>query len=121
MSKDLTVPSAEEIERGEKAVQAIMERVQMKVARTVEGLFLNPGEPGYNDDAPKPYMECSVKTRAALQLAKSAMEKQGSGEGRVLGLVMLAGRIPSKAAWEAEARRVDEEERRKVVDVKEGK
>lgn len=107
-SKELDVPRALPV------VKEVMDRVQTHAAKTLEGLYKKPGDPEYNDDADKTWAECSMRTRAALILAKSAQD-QGGGDGKPLGIVFLSLRANSSKEWEAKAREVDANER--VIDV----
>lgn len=112
-SKELDVPRALPV------VKEIMDRVQNHAAKALEGLYKAPGDKDYNPDADKTWAECSMRTRAALILAKSAQD-QNTGDGKPLGIVFLSLRAKSAKEWEAKAREVDEDER--VIDVEvEGK
>jgi hypothetical protein len=98
--------------------RAIIAKVTRKAAQTIAGLYKRPGERGYNIDADLPWSECSVKTRASLLLVKGMAAEPEQGDGRLFGVIIMQGRAPSAAQWEAEARAVDEDERRKgAIDV----
>lgn len=105
--------------------EAVLAKITRKALKTVEALYapeLNEdGTPNTrrNRDADKPWNECSVKTRASLLLVKGMEAKADAGDKRVFGVVVLQGRSASAKDWEAEAKAVDDEERRKgAIDVK---
>jgi hypothetical protein len=103
-------------ERGWRWVHLYRARLQKHAMKTLAGLYEDPKSPSYNPDADRTWQDCTMKTRAALVMAKDmglTAEKE-TGEGRVLGIVVLQARADSIPTWEAEARRVDEEERRKA-------
>ena len=50
-----------------------------------------------------------------LVIAKAAEGKNDQDLGRSFGLIILTGRAPSAKEWEAEAKKVDEDERRKTA------
>lgn len=107
--------------RRDALAEVIAEKLQglvAKAATTLEGLYLDPEDPNYNPDAKETWSNCSMKTRAALILCKAADDKQSPDMGRSFGVIILAGRAATAADWEAHAREVDEEERRKsAIDV----
>lgn len=101
----------------ERAIAKVMRRA----VRTVAGLYeepLNPdGTPNkrWNKDADKTWNECSVKTRASLQIIKGLEQRNEGGDKRPLGVIVLQARAASASEWEAEAKRVDEAERRRAA------
>lgn len=100
-----------------KQTKTLMERTIKRAERVVFGLFRKPEEEGYNTDADVPFTEASTKTKVALELVKMS-RGQGDGETRVLGVIFMQGRTTDPKTWEAEARRIDDEEkRRNAVDV----
>lgn len=105
--KSLAIPTERSLakEAEEDQLTQIMERVATKAAKVVDGLFLEPDAKGYNADATAPWAEASTKTRAALAIVKSEMDRRGqsSGQAKVLGIVLLPGRAQSAAEWEREA------------------
>lgn len=105
--------STELAPRAEGVVKEVLARVAEKAAKTLEGLYLKPDDPDFNPDADKTWAECSMRTRAALVIAKGAQE-HGLSDGKVLGIVFLQGRARSQSEWEAEAKRVDIEERQAI-------
>lgn len=92
-------------EAEEDQLTQIMERVATKAAKVVDGLFLEAKDKGYNADAIVPWAEASTKTRAALAIVKTEMDRRGqaSGQTKVFGIVLLPGRAQSAAEWEKEA------------------
>ena len=91
-----------------------MDRVQKHAAKAILGLYKKPSDKDYNPDADKTWAECSMRTRAALILAKSAQD-QGTGDGKPLGIVFLSLRAKNAKEWEAKACEVDANEA--VIDV----
>lgn len=113
-----------ENERGWRHVHLYRAKLQKAAMKTLAGLYepdvLEDGSPNpkHNPDANRTWSECSMKTRAALVMAKDMglTSEQEMNEKRVLGVVVLQSRADSASSWEAEARKVDEEERRKAID-----
>ena len=111
--------TAAERARGVAAARAVIQRVQEKAAETLEALYLPSDDPKRNPDADRNWADCSMKTRAALVLCKDATREPGDGDGKVFGVIFMQDRVDDPRKWEAEARKVDEEERRKnAIDVK---
>ena len=110
MSTDLVTRSEEE-----QALKACLTRVAQKAAKTIEGLYEDPGSRDYNPDAEKTWAECSMKTRASLIIHKATEGKQEADLGRAFGVIILTARASSPADWEAQAKAVDEAERKKAA------
>lgn len=107
------------VKAGDQLAKDVIAKVTNKAAKVLDGLYLEPHEPGYNPDAEKTWAECSMKTRASLILVKDAQARGDGGEGRVLGLILVKERASSKEEWELMARKVDEDERnRNAIEVK---
>jgi hypothetical protein len=105
-------------ERGWRHVHLYRARLQKHALKTLAGLYLPQGDPERNPDADRTWSECTMKTRAALVMAKD-MGLTGdpdAAEKRVLGVVVLQARVDSIPTWEAEAKRVDQEERKKAIE-----
>jgi hypothetical protein len=101
-------------------VRGTIQRVQQKAADTLEGLYepeYIDGQPNpkYNPDAVNTWADCSMKTRAALVIVKSAEGKNEVEFGRQFGVIILDARAPDAQTWEADARRVDDAERKKAA------
>ena len=110
-------------EAEEDLIRGALRRVAIKAAKTLEGLYEEPWlddkklkpNPAYNDDAHRTWADCTMKTRAALIIAKTAEGKNDVELGRALGVIILTGRAPSMEEWERRAKEVDEDERRKAA------
>src|SRR5439155_23926 len=83
-----------------------------------KGLYLRPGEPGYNPDASVPWVECSVRTRFSIEVYKQiqANKREREATTRALGAIVLRGQVEAKA-WEEQALEVDEQSKRATIDV----
>lgn len=73
--------------------------------------------PKWNPDAKRTWAEASMKTRAALVLAKAQAENPDADIKAVFGVIIMKARASNPKEWEAEARRVEEEQKRKAIDV----
>lgn len=113
-------------EAEEELIRSTLRGVAAKAAHTLDGLYENPFldedrteiNPKYNPDAHRTWAECSMKTRAALIITKAVEGKSDADMGRALGVIILTGRATSVKDWEAQAREVDEESRRRgAIDV----
>ena len=97
-------------ERKEEKLRKILLSAQREAAGRVRGLFRKPSEPDYNPDAALTWKECSVATRAALELAKASLAAERARTQAqaqpVLGVVMMAPRIEDPSKWEALASQV---------------
>jgi hypothetical protein len=109
LSKELTVTP------GVQLVRDVLAKVTEKAARTLDGLYLDKDDPGYNPDAEKNWADCSMKTRAALVLVKQAQERGDGPATGLLGIVFVPARAASATEWEAMAKKVDEDERNKAA------
>jgi len=97
----------------------IVDRIALRGLRVAEGLFKAAGEDGYNADADVPLPDATTRTHFGMQVYKQMManRRENMATQRALGVVLLQGRM-SETDWNAEARRVDEEQRRAhAVDV----
>lgn len=92
-------------------VRTAMRRLAKKATDTLEGLYLDADDPKRNPDADKNWSDCSMKTRAALILAKEAAAEVQSEGARPLALVFVSQRVDSATDWEAMASKVDQDER----------
>ena len=89
---------------------------ELQAARTVRGLFKQPGEDGYNADEAKPWKEVSGRTRAALILTQGTMAGQRAqtmSQAPVqLGVIFMEKRLAdtpqNRIDWEAEARALND-------------
>ena len=81
---------------------------QLSAAKKVAGLFKPSNDPEYNTDASATWNECSVATRAAIELTKGTMALErakaanGGGDGtvRVFGIAVVPARIADRKDWE---------------------
>ena len=102
----------------------------LKAARSVRGLFLRPGDPGYNPDADVPWNQLSGRTRAALILTQGAMaaeraKMQAESAPTVLGMIVMPAQLSDPNEWEKSAARLAEARKQhaieaQVVEAKEG-
>ncbi len=84
-----------------------MIRVARRAAETLERLFLPDGDPNQHPDAKETWADCSMQTRAALILAKTANENPEADLPKVFGIIIMQGRSKSATEWEAQARQVE--------------
>lgn len=102
----------------EARLRGVLHDAQMKAARRVRGLFVDPGHPDYNADTAVPWNEASFGSRAALEMTKGTMALErakaanGQQEQRSIGLVILPARAESIAEWEQRVK----ERNQKVID-----
>lgn len=92
-------------ERRARMTKRVIEEVQLAAAKTVAGLFKQPGEPGYNPDADVPWRECSTRTRGGLLVMQGTMvaERVANAQNaapQVFGVVMMTPRIEDPVEWE---------------------
>jgi len=97
------------VARKDEKLRAIVERVHRRALEAAEGLFLEPGEPGYNEDADRPWAEASTRTRAGILLAQKAIDsvRDDKAAARQFGLLILKERIGNPEKWEEFAQNVD--------------
>lgn len=93
-------------------LKKLLDSAQLKAARLVRGLFLHPGDPGYNRDAECTKRDVSMKTVAAIELAKGSMAAERAklashGQVAVFGVVQVVPRMESASDWERLAAQVD--------------
>lgn len=76
----------------------------LDAARSVRGLFRKSDHPEYNEDAERTWHECSVRTRAAIELTKGTMAaeraRQQSEAPRAFGIVFMTPKITNEQDWE---------------------
>lgn len=97
----------------------LIDSITLRGLRHAAGLFLEPVEEGYNPDALVPMPDASTRTHFGMTVYKNMMaqKREGMATARALGVVLLQGR-KGEAEWNAEARRVDEEQRHaQAIDV----
>jgi hypothetical protein len=111
-------------EQEEELIRGALRRVAQKATKTLEGLYEPPTleggkpNPDFNPDADRTWAECTMRTRAALIIAKAAEGKNDQELGRAFGVIILTGRAASAQDWEAQAKEVDRQEReRTAIDV----
>jgi len=102
------VSAAERRERNERALRTIISNAQLRAARSVAGLFKQPGEEGYNPDAAVAWKDATVATRAALRMVEGTMAAEARKDAaaaapKVLGVVVVPQAAASIAEWEAKA------------------
>lgn len=92
----------------------LTDSIALRGLEHAHGLFLQPNEEGYNADALVPMPDASTRTHFGMTVYKQMMAKQRENmvTARALGIVVLQGR-KSEDEWNAEARRVDEDQRHK--------
>ena len=85
-------------------------RISYKAMRHAEGLYKQPGEPGYNPDAAVPWSEASTKTRFAVEVYKQlcADGRENTRSVTALGVVALQSKLGA-AQWEKMAQAIDAE------------
>lgn len=85
-------------------------RIANKAMRHAEGLYKQPGEPGYNPDAEVPWAEATTKTRFAIEVYKQlkADSRENTRAVTALGVVALTARL-DKSQWEKKAQAIDAE------------
>lgn len=106
-----------------KAINPILrdlERIKRRAGRTVLGLFADPKlveevrpdgtklkvptNPNFNIDAMSNWQDCSMKTRAALDLVKQSLAderaKNTAPVTQVFGMVLMQPRLEDHAEWE---------------------
>jgi hypothetical protein len=91
----------------------IVDRIALRGLQVAEGLFKTAGEDGYNADADVPMPDATTRTHFGIAVYKQMMANRRDNNANLtkLGVVLLQGRM-SEGDWNAEARRVDEEQRR---------
>lgn len=91
----------------------IVDRIAMRGLKLAEGLLMERGEEGYNPDADVPVPEATMRSHTAVKVYAQMManKRDNNATARALGVVLLQGRM-NEADWNAEAQRVDEEQRR---------
>lgn len=91
----------------------IIDRIALRGLKTAEGLLMRMGEEGYDPDADVPLPDATTRSHFGMTVYKQMManKRDNNATARALGVVLLQGRM-SEEAWNAEARRVDEEQRR---------
>lgn len=105
------MPPRRSLEREERLARDV-QRAQVAAVRTVRGLFLKPGDPGYNRDASETWKDCRTVTRAALILTQGVMAAERAKQAAAaapaaFNLVVMAPQIESAKDWEAFAASVD--------------
>jgi hypothetical protein len=90
----------------------LTDTIALRGLELAAGLFEDPTSPTYNPDAIVPMPDASTRTHFGMTVYKQMMAKQreNMATARALGVVVLQGR-KSEEDWNAEARRVDEEQR----------
>lgn len=99
--------------------QALIDSIALRGLEDAHGLFLKPGDEGYNADAVMPLADASTRTHFGMKVYQQMMAKQREGMAteRALAVVMVQGRL-NEQAWNAEAKRVDEDQRKaQAIDV----
>jgi hypothetical protein len=129
MSDDAKLAKAREsrIKSHEERGRAAMALVYRRAAECLAGLYEPPTiagpdgqpvpNPKYNPDAHATWAESSMKTRAALVIAKAQAENPDADIKAVFGVIIMKARATSAKDWEADAKKVEEEQRRKAIDV----
>lgn len=96
--------------RKEERLAREIQRAQLTAAIRVRGLFLEPGQSGFNPDALANWQDCSMRTRAALILVQGQLAadraKQQAATPKVFGLVMMQQRVEDAGQWEQMAAEV---------------
>ncbi len=94
-------------------VGRIVDRIALRGLQTAEGLFKQADEEGYNSDATAALADATTRTHFGMKVYQQMManKRDNNANARALGIVLLQGRMEEKD-WNAEARRVDEEQRR---------
>lgn len=94
----------------EERLKRVLMGAQLAAARKVRGLYLQPGDPGYNPDADVPWKEATTATRAALVLANASLAaeraKQDQRPQASFGVLFVPAALASSAEWQEEARRL---------------
>jgi hypothetical protein len=88
---------------------ADIDSLALKALADMKGLYKSVDEEGYNKDADRPWVECSVRTRVSIEVYKqmSANRREREATTRALGAIVLRGQVEAKA-WEAQALEVEE-------------
>jgi len=91
----------------------IIDSIALRGLKTAEGLLMKAGDEGYNADADVPLADATTRSHFGMTVYKQMMAKRVADNANAtkLGVVLLQGRM-DEADWNAEARRVDEEQRR---------
>lgn len=99
-------------------ILADVEFLAQQAIADAKGLYLSPGEKGYNPDATVPWVECSVRTRFSIEVYKQiqANKREREATTRTLGAIVLRGGMDAKS-WEAQAREVNDASERATIDV----
>lgn len=110
------------VARGQEAerLTTLVDSIALRGLEHAAGLFKKPGEDGYNADADVPLPDATTRTHFGMTVYKQMMaqRREGMATDRALGVVVLQARMKSEEEWNAEARRVDEEQRRaQAIDV----
>lgn len=96
--------------RKEERLAREIQRAQLTAALKVRGLFLEPGQPGFNPDALANWQDCSMRTRAALILVQGQLAadraKQQAATPKVFGMVLMQGVVADHGKWEQMAAEV---------------
>ncbi len=94
-------------------VGRIVDRIALRGLQTAEGLFKQADEEGYNSDATAALADATTRTHFGMKVYQQMManKRDNNANARALGIVLLQGRMEEQD-WNAEARRVDEEQRR---------
>ncbi len=94
-------------------VGRIVDRIALRGLQTAEGLFKQADEEGYNSDATAALADATTRTHFGMKVYQQMManKRDNNANARALGIVLLQGRMEEQD-WNAEAHRVDEEQRR---------
>ncbi len=105
-----------ELQQDEQRIRRTMLKVFGDGAETLRRLYLPEGDPNRHPDADRTWSECSMQTRAALALAKAHQDNPAADVGQLFGIIIVQGRSKSAHEWEAQAVKIDEEQKRKAID-----
>jgi hypothetical protein len=88
---------------------ADIDSLALKALADMKGLYKSVDEEGYNKDADRPWVECSVRTRVSIEVYKqmSANRREREATTRALGAIVLQKQMDAKG-WEANALDVEE-------------
>lgn len=94
-------------------VGRIVDRIALRGLQTAEGLLKKADEEGYNPDADVALADATTRSHFGMKVYQQMManKRDNNANARALGIVLLQGRMEEQD-WNAEARRVDEEQRR---------
>jgi hypothetical protein len=96
--------------RANRALDGIYDKITDSARKIVGGLFLEPGDPGYNRDAEAPKGSESVRTYYAAKIVEGDMKiaamaaTEDRKDQRAVAKIVLQGRLTADD-WEAQAKR----------------